>query len=636
MSLPRTDAERDEWVANAAQRAWSIDGLPKLHLVPELFFDPCPSSVWISGQEGSSTTAELHAIGIYEGAPAKGSKKPEPRVARPVEVAIASTEQPAVLFLMSHDPVMWNLSLDEGARVRGVYLSSYYPSAVVCPAPLEFVLAVRHGPHVYRFGPSPVGERDDGDGKAFQQIEKIARQPLASFQGQYYGERFRVPCTRDRSLVRAVLAKHRAMQSERTGEAPGPYWLVDDDLIVRHGSSEAPIRPNVARIRAVAHDEVEQRFYVVDDHHLYAVERDGRATEISPPDQKFGWLGGVAIDSKRRHLIVSTRWHTGHHLIRDLATGAWTSVEVGVDAPGGLHALAYEPGRDKLLGIVDGGLAAFEPDFRAPIMMPGSEHLDLPGTLIPTPVQVVAFPEGFAVVLVSSGEGDPFRPDRVERARLVDLRTQQVQPLAWNPSWRTGEQPSRDELTDLALDGNAAYSRATGHYPASIGAAELRRDAPRALAHLARRTEGMKCLTAVVGQRHAVFLTREHHGGLVASIAESSEPDWEVRLARSLKELDAPGGMAAYDAAGRAHWLLFTPQARGDMERCDPAARAAILATSPREWADGLPMEGPFERLRVRESSGVKLFYEIRESEVRIASLRARSSGSATEQEADR
>ena len=173
---------------------------------------------------------------------------------------------------MSYDPVHWNLRPDPDARVTGVYLSSYHASAIRCPVPLEFVLSLEGGPQAYQIARRRQ-YREDGEAVAVDRIEEAARRPLASFQGSYYGRRFRVPCTRDAALLHEVIAEHRALWNRETGRAPGPFWLVDDGRIVRHASRERSVRPTERNLRAVVHDDVEGRFYAIDDHKLFAIDR---------------------------------------------------------------------------------------------------------------------------------------------------------------------------------------------------------------------------------------------------------------------------------------------------------------------------------------------------------------------------
>ena len=76
-------------------------------------------------------------------------------------------------------------------------------------------------------------------------------------------------------------------------------------FITRHGTREEPIQaPQGAK--SVVFCESDGRFYVNTDHDLYAVDATGESEKIEPPGEGFCWLGGVAYDSKRRCIVVTT------------------------------------------------------------------------------------------------------------------------------------------------------------------------------------------------------------------------------------------------------------------------------------------------------------------------------------------
>jgi len=74
-------------------------------------------------------TPEVHVIGVYEGSyppnAGHGSSRPYQ-----IEISVKERKRPVVLVLMSYEPVEWRFTLDEGAQVREVILSSVHPSRV--------------------------------------------------------------------------------------------------------------------------------------------------------------------------------------------------------------------------------------------------------------------------------------------------------------------------------------------------------------------------------------------------------------------------------------------------------------------------------------------------------------------------
>jgi len=72
---------------------------------------------------------EVHVIGVYEGSypqnAGHGSRTPYQ-----IDISVRERHVPVVLVLMSHEPVDWRFTLDEGARVKEVILSSVHPGHI--------------------------------------------------------------------------------------------------------------------------------------------------------------------------------------------------------------------------------------------------------------------------------------------------------------------------------------------------------------------------------------------------------------------------------------------------------------------------------------------------------------------------
>ena len=63
---------------------------------------------------------ELHAIGIYEG-PIHRGKYPSANI---VDIKVYKSDQPIVLALFNYEPVVWNIKLDKGAKVREIIVNA--------------------------------------------------------------------------------------------------------------------------------------------------------------------------------------------------------------------------------------------------------------------------------------------------------------------------------------------------------------------------------------------------------------------------------------------------------------------------------------------------------------------------------
>lgn len=79
---------------------------------------------------GSTAKPEVHVIGVYEGShpPNAGHGSGVPYQ---IDVAVKGKTVPVVLVLMSYEPVAWRFSVDDGARVSEVILSSYHHAQVM-------------------------------------------------------------------------------------------------------------------------------------------------------------------------------------------------------------------------------------------------------------------------------------------------------------------------------------------------------------------------------------------------------------------------------------------------------------------------------------------------------------------------
>lgn len=110
--------------------------------------------------------AELHLLGVYEGAPPDGEadkpwwqnctglqdnpsamrechqKYAQRRSARRIAVDVGQSAEPMVLVLMSYEPVIWKLSVSPGARLTRIYLAGYH-SQDVEGAPESTTIEVR-------------------------------------------------------------------------------------------------------------------------------------------------------------------------------------------------------------------------------------------------------------------------------------------------------------------------------------------------------------------------------------------------------------------------------------------------------------------------------------------------------------
>lgn len=123
--------------------------------------------------------ARVEAIGVYE----SSRHLPQGPGNRPgqIRVDIRPSSQPRVLVLSSYESVRWQLNPQPGSQIKLILTSSYYPAFVEGAGSIP--VAAISAAHAYR--------RDSEDyGRLMREVQRLTLQPIANFQGSYYGEHF--------------------------------------------------------------------------------------------------------------------------------------------------------------------------------------------------------------------------------------------------------------------------------------------------------------------------------------------------------------------------------------------------------------------------------------------------------------
>jgi len=628
-SFPWSGDARAAYVREAADRSFVLDGVPNLGVVPELFVEPCPRSVWIAPDDaGARTDGELHAIGVHEG-PRDADTPGEP-TACPVRVRIRRTARPVLLVLMSYKPVEWELEVDDEASLRGVILSGNGDSTVRCPTAIRGIFPLQNGPHEYTLECEEPG--DEGPSKLIAALARTCHVPLASFQGDYYGERYEVPCCKDASVVREVLDRHREMRRQHTGVPPGPFLLVDRGYLWRHGTREEPVAVPEETLSATF-CEADGRYYTITHHALYAIDASGSAELIDPPPgEHLSWLGGITYDTKRRRLVIATRWHAGFHHLYDPIATRWTSVPITESAPS-IAALAYEPTRDVVFALVvplfgPAPLLALSPDLRASHRHPCEPLSCGIGIENDTVAQMAAFPDALTICITRDPDHvlmEPATPDdprnrglvvQLDTGRLLLFDPGAVPPPATAP----GDDTDREVASEPPL------------YEGWVYTADLRRDAAGVVTQVA--TSGTPLLVIHRRRWTAMLVNYDVYHGQLATLDETTFPDWQARLERARRELanrdfapddEAP---ASYPFWRRSHRsdpppvVRWTRQAVEDYARLDTNDRERLYLQGIAEsWS--APMDASYAGLRAQPvPPRHRVILEVLPGEVRVAYVR--------------
>jgi hypothetical protein len=132
-----------------------------------------------------TSTTEVHGVGIYEPARARGR----------VVVDLQPGGRPLVLLLSAYEATRWQVRTQPGVDLRGVVLVGIHPQQVEGISPLVPVVT-----RVHRFGQKghyayldEGGARSDGFATFEAILAELGISHIHSFHGSYSGERFVIP-----------------------------------------------------------------------------------------------------------------------------------------------------------------------------------------------------------------------------------------------------------------------------------------------------------------------------------------------------------------------------------------------------------------------------------------------------------
>jgi len=650
--LPEVEQDRAVWVAEAARRSFVLAPTPDLRALPELFVDPCPRSIYVNPKDVTRiAAAELHAVGVYEGAPGEdgttsssegGAPGPESRT---VQIRVCASAAPVVLFLMSYRSVLWEVEVDDDAILGAVFLSSYEPSAVRCAVPLVAVTSVAGGPHVYSLEADEDGEGEDRDAADLGDAIRIATNlPLASFQGEYYGTSFTVPFCKDAALARRVIAEHGRRIAHHRARPPAPFHVIHEGAVVRYGTRDEPVPLPDLLLNAVVYCDVEQRFYGITSHELFAFDERGGVERIVPEGcEDLSWLGGIAYDAQRGRLLIGTLWHTGVHHLYELATGTWRTVPM--EQVGPVQGLAYEPQGDVVYAVRAGALLALSPDLDRgtpvhPLREATFAAFDTVGW------QMAAFPDDVVLCRHEGGIGaraffTPEAPPPIARGWIVHLPTGQLRLLDLDAVRPRRPLPATPPEVPIELAFAEPVEEALEPEPDFddfVSVHELRRNAAEVVTQVARTG---RPLTLRTNHDLVMLVAYRQHHGQVATVEEVTCPDWQERLARARREIAAhasePTPPLARHRRGLPH-LGLTPQAAEDLAalRADTRLPFDDTLLMQLDASGEIPLGGPLAGFHAATVRGLRVVWQRVGDERWIAWIRALPEGAGAHETSPR
>jgi hypothetical protein len=415
-----------------------------------------------------------------------------------------------------------------------------------------------------------------------------------------------------------VLRRHAEFLAERTTVAPAPFVRVENGFVVRHGTRDEPIKAPEGAKNAVF-CELDGRYYVNTDHDLYAVDAAGAAEKIEPSGEPFSWLGGVAYDSRRRRIVITTFWHAGVHHVYDLVAHTWQTVDI-TRSHGGIHAIAYDETRDAMFAV---GLAPF--GCRVIVLPP-----DLDDVRLVAAAEKLPFPEGLEMQADIRAQIALFRDALLVSWKRDDWAHSVVSPDPPEDEETYLVRLDRDELLRVNLDAAVRHDPVTrdftsgivrDRYEGWITLADLRRD-PRTIAEQVARTEAPLLVNHPRGL-HTMLVSYYLYQGQLASLDEVLFPDWRERLARAEHEIAAERFAPSGPAIGEPGFV-WTEQAAGDYAALGDDDRRLLSALLHRSPPPGsCPMDGPFAGWFASAIHTVRVIFRRRDAIVIVGYLRS-------------
>jgi len=322
---------------------------------------------------GMETGAELHVVGIIEGAPG-----PQGRQGAGVAmVEVGATDRPVVLVLCAHDRVRWEVSAAPGAKLEKIVIGGYNEQRLE-KAPAGVVTAQ----HTYEGGSRTYFYAYRRDSREYpglvRTLKGLTGLDVATFQGEYQfaGKAFVVGPANEQwvaqRLLRELEPAHReAMVFERARqrEAVGGmrfkaiHWVARDGQAPRAAGEfgeftpAGPIASTLKRvpdgINCMAVDPRGPTFYGIDSHMTYRLNLEtGAKAELAIKDFDLPRLSsacGLALDTKRSRLVLSSLGGEGFLYAYALEQNKWSLI--GSLANVDLMALTYSAEEDCFYGL---------------------------------------------------------------------------------------------------------------------------------------------------------------------------------------------------------------------------------------------------------------------------------------------
>ncbi len=324
----------------------------------------------LAGSGEKSDKPQLHWIGLYEG----------PRAT----VRVTETRHPVVLALTTNENVSWTVEADEGVVLqRIIVVGSDNPEVASAPKGVDVEIFSRrrgnrisisvHEKHHYRYR------------QAAAKLEEITGLEVATFHGNYAGGEFEIGPPSAQYLMQRAMAALKQLEkdalagalSRRVAELasvtfPAVYRQPVD--LPKNGGPAAirrlrfqdarrylaeftlrgPVRGTFEEVSTgkgeVISDPADPRIRYIHNGKVSRIGANGEVTELQmdPNLPRISWGDSIAVDNKRRRLLLTSHGGSGHFYAFDLQQDKWSLLRTpGLSA----SAITYVPDEDALYGV---------------------------------------------------------------------------------------------------------------------------------------------------------------------------------------------------------------------------------------------------------------------------------------------
>jgi hypothetical protein len=327
----------------------------------------------VEGKDAPAPTdlPEVHVVGLYEGTFPDG-----PRKFGHATVDLQVTDRPVILVLCAYEPIRWTLRLADGVKIERLILAGNGEQELAQALP-----KVPVEKHTRKAGGSPNAfhtHREDHEG--YPEAQRIVRQltgsDITTFTGSYrYSAPFVVgpanpqwQLKRALSAIQPVFLEATAFQRAQTRQLvadlrfQGIYWKSPDIMrpqaflaeFTPAGPIESSFQPIPSGINRLAADPRGPQWYGTLGHaSLMRVDLKANISskfEIEGDLPELSWPDGLAWDSKRNRLIVTSHGNVGYMYAYQPDTNEWSLVTDMGNTD--LCSFIYSPEEDCFYGLV--------------------------------------------------------------------------------------------------------------------------------------------------------------------------------------------------------------------------------------------------------------------------------------------